>query len=103
MGDTPFTPEQLERQAVQHLESLRQAGVEWLPAAAPLELAMSSAQGKTTPAAAPRLEKLGEPARPMELQMLQKKVSTCTRCGELAATRTQTVFGDGPLGAELCF
>jgi DNA polymerase len=38
-----------------------------------------------------------------ELKVLAGKVSGCTRCAELAATRTQTVFGVGPIGAELCF
>ena len=30
-------------------------------------------------------------------------MATCTRCPELAATRTQTVFGVGEPGVELCF
>jgi DNA polymerase len=37
------------------------------------------------------------------LQTLAKEVAGCTRCAGLASTRTQTVFGVGPLGAELCF
>lgn len=38
-----------------------------------------------------------------ELQQVTEKVSGCTRCAELASTRTQTVFGVGPLDPDLCF
>src|SRR5262249_7111968 len=31
------------------------------------------------------------------------RVAQCTRCPDLAATRTQTVFGVGNVDAELCF
>ena len=41
--------------------------------------------------------------RLVALQLLAKEVSGCTRCKELASTRTQTVFGVGPPDAELCF
>jgi DNA polymerase len=37
------------------------------------------------------------------LDLLAEQVSTCPRCAELMVTRTQTVFGDGQPGAELCF
>jgi len=37
------------------------------------------------------------------LELLQQEVAACTRCGELAATRTQTVFGVGDSRARLCF
>lgn len=37
------------------------------------------------------------------LEVLQKQVAGCTRCGELAQTRTQTVFGVGNPSARLCF
>lgn len=37
------------------------------------------------------------------LEVLQQEVAGCTRCGELAATRTQTVFGVGNPQARLCF
>jgi DNA polymerase len=37
------------------------------------------------------------------LTVLQQMVVACTRCGELAATRTQTVFGVGNPRARLCF
>ncbi len=37
------------------------------------------------------------------LEVLAEKVSTCSRCPELVATRTQTVFGVGPIEPDLCF
>jgi DNA polymerase len=37
------------------------------------------------------------------LAILRQEVAPCTRCGELAATRTQTVFGVGNPRAKLCF
>jgi DNA polymerase len=53
------------------------------------------------PAAAEASASLEE--RRPALQVLAETVATCTRCPELAATRTQTVFGVGAPGAELCF
>ena len=37
------------------------------------------------------------------LAVLQQEVAPCTRCSELAAKRTQTVFGVGNPHARLCF
>lgn len=37
------------------------------------------------------------------LEVLQQQVASCTMCGELAETRTQTVFGVGNPQARLCF
>ncbi len=37
------------------------------------------------------------------LEILQQQVAACTRCNELASTRTQTVFGVGNPKARLCF
>jgi uracil-DNA glycosylase family 4 len=41
--------------------------------------------------------------RRQELTVLAQEVSGCTRCDQLCRTRTRTVFGAGPLGAELFF
>jgi DNA polymerase len=38
-----------------------------------------------------------------QLQVLQTEVAACTRCSELATTRTQTVFGVGNPSARLVF
>src|SRR5262249_58322577 len=35
--------------------------------------------------------------------VLAERVAACTRCPGLAATRTQTVFGAGPVDADICF
>ena len=44
------------------------------------------------------------PATPAAaLAVVQKKVAACTRCSELASTRTQTVFGTGNPEARLMF
>jgi DNA polymerase len=37
------------------------------------------------------------------LEALAQRVAVCTRCPALASTRTQTVFGVGPLDPDLCF
>jgi DNA polymerase len=42
-------------------------------------------------------------SRIVSLQVLAKEVAGCVRCPNLAATRTQTVFGVGNPQARLCF
>ncbi len=80
------------------LESLAAAGVAFLPRLQPL------AAPPSAPSPAPMATPLaaGE-SRPIELQLLSRQVAACTRCPELSSTRTQTVFGIGPLDPELCF
>jgi uracil-DNA glycosylase len=39
----------------------------------------------------------------LSLEVLQQQVAGCTRCNELASTRTQTVFGVGNPNSRLCF
>ena len=41
--------------------------------------------------------------RRTDLEVLAGCVADCTRCAALASTRTQTVFGDGPLDPDICF
>ncbi|HEV3115781.1 MAG TPA: uracil-DNA glycosylase [Gemmataceae bacterium] len=124
--------QRLRRQARQQVESLRLAGVEWLPLAA---------RAVADPAAAVRETLEEEPGRPSRarstnaeiaspsrlacaegelfseevpgpaaleerrkaLAVLAETVALCTRCKGLAATRTQTVFGVGKVGVDLCF
>jgi uracil-DNA glycosylase family 4 len=122
------TPGELARQLQQHLQSLGAAGVAWLPTRAPASAAPTEAAPSPEPAAvaavsseassvetaAPVLQPLlfdvvaapeGETLekRRQELTVLAEQVAACTRCPELAATRTQTVFGVGPLDPDLCF
>ena len=64
--------------------------------------------GKKTPASAAMLFNLEAPppggsSEAPSLEILQQEVTSCTRCAELAGTRTQTVFGVGNPGARLCF
>lgn len=118
-ADLPREPDQLKRQVRQHLDSLQAAGVEWLPAAPARSLPATPsgvvASAPPTPEPSPTVSVAGSlfdgsagttPApeqRRQELQVLAERVAGCPRCAELAATRTQTVFGVGPVGAELCF
>ena len=89
----------------QRLESLADAGVTSLPK-----------PGRPVPTAPPRPG--AEPPAPAAtavatppaaadglraLAVLRQQVAGCTRCAELAATRTQTVFGAGDPAARLCF
>ncbi|HEY7428328.1 MAG TPA: uracil-DNA glycosylase [Gemmataceae bacterium] len=102
------TPSDPARQLRQHLDSLRAAGVHWLPAHAP-------APAENTPAAEPTAQlslfaAAGGPApdgdveqRRHELTVLAERVSACQRCTELVVSRSRTVFGVGPVNAELCF
>lgn len=121
MSDTSRpTKRVLARMVRQKMESLRAAGVEWLPAE-PLSEAkrqrlmewmtpeaegpisvqtMQAVQAVQTVSEAPPADLEG---RRQALSLLAAEVSRCTRCAGLAATRTQTVFGVGPVGAELCF
>jgi DNA polymerase len=116
MSEQPWqTPAELARQLRQHLESLRAAGVDWLPnAPLPPPAAFAKPAGpapEASPAFQPALfaaePVAGAPAgdvetRARELTVLAGRVSDCQRCPHLAATRTQTVFGVGPLDPELC-
>jgi DNA polymerase len=118
MAETePITADELARQVRQHLESLRAAGVDWLPAQTGLALPVVSPSPAAEPA--PRLSfqqsLFGAPEagagalaanlekRTQELTVLKEQVAQCQRCPHLAEKRTQTVFGVGPLDPELCF
>ena len=88
----------------QRLESLARAGVLQLPRVR--SAAGPSAERRPPPAAA-RVERPSAPVatgdgRPT-LDELRAEVAACTRCQELAAGRTQTVFGSGRADARLVF
>jgi len=93
------------RAMVQRLESLERAGVTHLPKKA---ARTSDSRGDEAPAPTeaglptqptPRTEGRGD--RVALLAQLAGRVAQCTRCRELAATRTQTVFGAGNPHARL--
>lgn len=109
----PLNVYDLQQQVRRHVEALRAAGVEWLPRGEPLpgclSLAVPPAAEIQSPAAetlrfenAPASESSLE-SRCQELALLTEEVKKCTKCAGLAATRTQTVFGQGQVGVELCF
>jgi uracil-DNA glycosylase len=114
------TAKDLRRQVLNRLDSLRRAGVTVLPRPAaaeppsppetppalsriPVEAKRSAtASVGTTPPVIRVLEAppdIGIDA----LDKLRREVAACTRCQELACTRTQTVFGVGNAHARLCF
>jgi DNA polymerase len=113
-----LTQQELARQARQHIDSLRSAGVEWLPFAPPpatppaLAPAEDSRPAHTPGSLFEAASPAGTAAQEMQptiaerrqaLALLAQEVSTCSRCPGLAATRTQTVFGIGQPGVDLCF
>jgi len=95
--------EDLARQIRIRLAGLESAGVEWLPRVEPPRV--DDVQVNLPPdAASPVAIDRDSPAtRSRELTVLADRVRRCDRCPELASTRTQTVFGVGPVTAEICF
>lgn len=110
---------QFARMVQQHIEALRQSGVVAVPRAvgmnraAQAEPAAAAPQPQPaavpdlfTPPPSPRMElnQLATSAKRHALDVLNTaQIRGCTRCSELARTRTQTVFGVGNIDAELCF
>ena len=92
--------DEVSRQLRTRFAGLEAAGVEWLPRGdAPIRVGPAEA----APAAEPVVDPESPAHRLHELTVLAGRVAGCTRCPELAATRTQTVFGVGPVGADICF
>lgn len=106
---------------IQQLKSWRAAGVTHLPRPAPWP-AQPTAPEPTPVAAAlgapdvdatippfnatsndASMPRVSKQDRIAALQVLAKEVAGCTACGELARTRTQTVFGVGNPAPKLCF
>jgi uracil-DNA glycosylase family 4 len=101
------TPADLGRQLRQHLDSLRAAGVFWLPNQSPAQETASVGEGTVQ---ASLFASVGETPpqgdseqRRRELTVLAERVSGCRRCSELVVSRSRTVFGVGPVDVELCF
>lgn len=107
------TRDQLRQQAKQYLDSLRASGVEWLPREATIpspdhdsgrhEMTTDDTTIGNTSVGGSAGSPDSEESRRLELTVLAERVSVCVRCPELASTRTHTVFGEGPLDAELLF
>ena len=85
----------IRRQVRFHLAALKAAGVEFVP----------RPDESPIPVPGPDAEPAAEPTddRRVALDLLASEVAKCDRCPELFATRTQTVFGVGPLSPDLCF
>lgn len=64
---------------------------------------MQSPPAAATPAAVKPAPPSGRAGRIVALEVLAQEVAGCTRCPNLAAARTQTVFGVGNPEARLCF
>jgi DNA polymerase len=113
MSELPLSWEERRRQALQHAESLWLAGVEWLPKTAPaaampqnqpvVQAGLFEEPEAAVPVPAAAAPGLLLEQRRLELQTLAESIRPCMRCPELCSTRTQTVFADGEVGAELCF
>ena len=83
----------LTQQIRTRLAGLAAAGVEWLPRVE--DPIFVPAAAPTEPVAGPSADPDDPARRRQELTVLADRVRGCTRCPELAATRTQTVFGVG--------
>lgn len=94
MADAPSLPQQLK----QYLDALRAAGVDFVPKAGPAPFVK----------AAPKAVASAEPADPLAerrrgLKLLAEEIRDCAKCLELFSTRSQTIFGTGPIGAPVAF
>lgn len=112
--DAQASDPRVARAVRQRLESLAAAGATAMPkpggssrrrASAPPPVAAGS---QPPPPAASRSFPGDQQDRTREertrtLALLRQQVADCTRCTELAACRTQTVFGSGSPDARLCF
>ena len=101
----------------QKLESLERAGVTHLPhrkkVSPPALAAKPAVESAPAPTISAKLVAAAVPAktpaarkpasRLVQLNVLRQEVAACVLCEELAATRTQTVFGVGNPQARLCF
>jgi uracil-DNA glycosylase len=120
--DSLPTEASIRNQLLLRARQLRCAGVEWLPIGEPLALALpaSAEPVPTHPNSASVSDvqpgtsldvvegnsaesSLTLEEREIALASLAGEIKQCMRCAELCSTRTQTVFGQGKAGVELCF
>jgi DNA polymerase len=120
----------IQRAALARLEDLQRAGVTHLPRSGLYQASMPPSSFRHSPLAKSASQEVAQPgskkstwqpaaagklfdengespvqgdASAPSLEVLQQQVAGCTRCQELARTRTQTVFGVGNPAARLCF
>lgn len=108
-------PIDIRRQIQQRLDCLRTAGIEFLPRAdasptvgpstmsEPTAIAATESKLPSSPTGGIAIPGSDPDQRRIELQQLAQVVARCTRCPELVASRSKTVFGVGPVDVELCF
>ena len=103
--DAPADP--VARAVAQQLESLERAGITHLgkpPKIEPAATAQSPDAPQPPDGSRSERQAAADPAdRGTALDVIRHKVVACTRCEELAQTRTQTVFGVGNPQARLVF
>lgn len=87
----------------QRLESLEAAGVSQIPRPAARDILLPVDTGPALPMAAEAVSAADQGDRGTALRVLASEVAGCTRCAELAGTRTTTVFGVGRPDARICF
>ncbi len=119
MGD-PDSADRIKRMVVQRLESLGRSGITHLPrctapqlsTAIPAAIPTEAVETPAPIAESPRvvgqeisedMKKGRKNDKAAQLAVLQQTVAACTRCEELACSRTQTVFGSGNPKSKLCF
>lgn len=102
MNESTFSAHgELWRQVETRLAHLGLAGLDFLPSLpGAIDREIEDALYAPAEAPPPAPEDLLA-ARRVSLEVLRKSVSDCTRCPELASTRSQTVFGTGPLSPDL--
>jgi DNA polymerase len=105
----PHSRSRAQRIVRQRLESLERAGVSVLPQTTELSQPTAVPEPRSIPTEknivaktdGPKPKRGGTPAE--QLAALAGCVAACTRCEELAQTRTQTVFGVGNPEASIMF
>jgi DNA polymerase len=111
-GDPGQMPAEIARIARQHLDSLKAAGVKWIPAAPAVSFPQTPAEQTMSTRIADDssfFSNLSDqvPADPAErrksLEVLAGRITKCVRCAALVSNRTQTVFGVGKMDPEICF
>jgi uracil-DNA glycosylase len=90
----------LRTQLLHRLDSLQAAGIDFLPKVSPVEfdiqpIAFTSEIVEETEPSEDRVL--------VSLTVLAEQVAKCNKCPELFSSRTQTVFGVGPMNPEVCF
>jgi DNA polymerase len=102
----PDGPIDLVHQLRAHLASLQAAGVLFVPRGepvAPIRVVPRPSVAPVAPVEPPPPPEDPSAVRRRELAVLATEVAACDKCSELFSTRSQAVFGTGPLDADVAF